>query len=76
MQKNISKREDMYNWHVVLPYLRWKYENTFYNSVRAKLKFKLYRSRKFCCKYELQYTHYFFRAKTENYTRNYWMVKV
>ena len=38
MQKNISKREDMYNWHFVLPYLFKKYENTFYNIVRTKLK--------------------------------------
>ena len=28
MEKNISKRDDKYNWYVVLPYLRlkiWKY---------------------------------------------------
>ena len=34
MQKNISKKEDMCKLHIYVK----KYENTFYNIVRAKLK--------------------------------------
>ena len=66
MQKNISKREDMYHWHVVLPYLLKNMKIHFITSYMPNSKFKLHCMHKFCRMYKLQYTHCFSKAKTEN----------
>ena len=63
--------DDMYNWHVVLPHIYVKkYGNTFYTLYVPNSNFKLNQTRKFCRTYELQYTHYFFRAKTTKWFSN------
>ena len=37
-----------------------------HNIIQAKLKFKLHLTHRFFCTYELQYTHWFFWAKTDS----------